>query len=303
MKINLAQDCPAAVVDALANASLPIVIGPEGQCRINNDVRDGLPKVVVISVPKSGTHFTGELLVELGFRFAGLHLSPESLPDTLEDRRRLVQERLSSPSQKRHCIPLKYSVPLSVVAELIGPGQYLQGHVPYSETAAEGLREMRIVYVERNPRDLAISSMRFIERLYGNGHRFEDFLRTDWIPMENGPEKIIGYLDSFGRGVPKLLSEISPWRLEPNSFTLQFDTIVTGEPSGLAAIRNLAAFLYISVDDAQAQSIRDACVGRPTTTWSGKLSDWREVWSDDVEAKFEEIGGAAFADPDSLRQP
>jgi hypothetical protein len=73
--------------DKLHRLSFPVYLARDGMPVLVNGGRAGLPKFLLISVPRSGTHLAAELLGALGLVSTELHLAAEGMHGTVQDRR------------------------------------------------------------------------------------------------------------------------------------------------------------------------------------------------------------------------
>lgn len=259
-----------------------------------NKTTPGRCKAIVISLPRSGTHFTSTLLEHLGLIYGGIHVSPKVENNVVQDRRCLKLNEQGRPYWQ------EYALDVADLFRLVGPGQFIQGHVPFNAANAAALADFKIVVVKRNLRDVAVSAMRFVASLSSRGMRFRGELDVRWCPLPDGPAKMLAYLASFGEGIAIQARKIGPWEALPNTLVVDFDVLNGADGQAAdAAVAALAAFVGTTLDAGQAGAIRAQSIGHNTPTWTGQLSDWRRLWNDDVEAAFQRIvlapGGAAPA--------
>lgn len=272
----------------LSEGAFPVVLEPSGAPVLALGGVGAHP-VMIVSVPRTGTHFAAELLSHLGLLNAGLHLSPGIEADRAQDRRFLVPT-LSGPDWLTH------SIRFGDVMRLLRNGQFVQGHVPYDgpKRSAE-LGPAKVVYLRRSIRNALVSSMRFVEKLSG-GQPIAGDPDTAWFGAPAGPEKLLAYLKTYGAGYPEMINAISPWRSLPQTFVLNFDLIVNGERMSDAVDHAVLLAEHVGAEVGRAQveqAIRNA-TGSDTASWTGRLSRYQEFWSDAVEAKFEQMGLAAL---------
>lgn len=246
-----------------------------------NKVKKNRCKAIVISTPRSGTHCTSKLLEQLGLIYGGIHASPKTETDVVQDRRCLKLDERGRPYWQ------EYRLAVADLARLLGPGQFIQGHVPFSAENQAALADCKIVVAQRNLRDVAVSSMRFVASLHAKGMRFRAGLNVDWCPLPDGADKMLAYLHAFGDGVRRHVAKIRPWERQANAFVLDFDVLNgADEAAALASVIALASFLGTPIDAGRARSVRTLSIGRNTPTWTGKLSRWQELWSEAVEQAF-----------------
>ncbi|SFM08892.1 sulfotransferase domain-containing protein [Rugamonas rubra] len=288
-------------VRRVSRSGLPLFQQDDDSPVIWPRVRPGRPPALVVSLPRSGTHLGSELLQGLGLVFGGLHLSPELEPDIVQDRRSYVMAADGRLEWQQ------FQLPLEDLFAMVGPGQVVQGHVPFSPAIAAALAGFRIVYMERSLRDVAVSSMRFVAGLRAAGLAYPDHYDMAWCDMADGPARMLAYLRGFGGGLRGMLRQIQPWRAQPNSFVLDFDLLTGAEPAAaVAQLRALADFLGAPVGAERAERILRAALGRLTHSWSGRLSRWQELWDREVEQAFAYFvldENAYFGMPDRLPTP
>ena len=259
--------------------------------------RPGRGKAIVLSLPRSGTHFCSALLERLGLIYAGVHLSPQLEEAVVQDRRSLRLDGLGRPYWQ------EYPLAPPDVFSLVGPGQFIQGHVPFSAASAAALADFKIVLARRNLRDVAVSAMRFVAGLYLRGRAFRPDLDVAWCALPDGPDKMLAYLASFGAGIAVHAHRMAPWEALPNTFVADFDVLNGPDPEpAIAAVMALAGFLGVPVSAARAHAVRLRARGQVTPTWSGKLSDWRAFWNDQVETAFQAIVAVPASTPPPASQ-
>lgn len=279
----------------LSELAFPVVLEPGGDPALVLGGH-GSSSVLIATVPKSGTHLAAELLSGLGLLDARIHLSPNADIDWAEDRRYLVPgEAHRGPVFPTDASSWKrYPIPFGTVMGLVRPGQFVQGHVPFVlPNQALELAGAKVVYVRRRLRDMVISAMRFVETL--NLPRGGD-LDTMWWGAPETPEKVIAYLDSYGRGFVPLTAALAPWRGRPETIELDFDLVVDPARTNEAVshLLELADHVGAETNESEIGEVMRKAVFSPTATWTGRLSRHEEWWTDAVEAKFIEIGLAAL---------
>ncbi len=194
---------------------------------------------------------------------------------------------------------MNYELSLADVIRLLKPGQFVQGHVPFSPDLVAHLDRVAVIYVDRDLRDVLVSSMRFVEQLVRSGVTYTDDMDITWCGTPDTPAKLISYLRGFGAGVADLIESISPWQALPEAFTLDFDRITkpTQIDEAIEHLGEIADFVGIERSEEQLREILKSRVGADTATWTGRLSNFREIWSDDVERVFDEIGFRRYVEP------
>ena len=107
--------------EKLHRLSFPVHLDKDGTPVLVRGGRSGVPKFLLISVPRSGTHLAAELLSACGLVSTGLHLSANAERDTVQDRRFFVPTPTGSNWKD-------YELSLAEIIRLMRPGQFVQGH-------------------------------------------------------------------------------------------------------------------------------------------------------------------------------
>jgi hypothetical protein len=276
-------DRHGSLYERLYEIAFPVFLGSDGQPVLVLGGNPRLPKVIIVSIPRSGTHLASRLVAAIGFVSSGLHLSPDGTPATLQDRRFL------RPAAEPSGVWKNYELSLTDVLLLLRPGQYTQGHIPFPSNVAPLLHGTKVVYASRELRNVAISAMRFIEDLHKHGTKFTEDLDVSWCGTADGPEKVLKYLYSFGQGWPTLIEAISPWRNLPETFVLDFDRIGGSRDhfdDSVGHLTELARFLGVELSEDRKMNILTGIIGKGSATWSGDLSDYERYWDQRVEETF-----------------
>jgi hypothetical protein len=120
------------------------------------------------------------------------------------------------------------------------------------------------VFVKRDPRNAVVSWLRF------NGK-----------PVTQG--MVIAALADFdGKPLVDAMQEFEGWLTDSGTLVVRFEDLIASD----GELRRIAEHLGVPYLD-------DAFPALPagTVTWSGKLSDYRAIWSTEVQRAWAEAGG------------
>lgn len=124
------------------------------------------------------------------------------------------------------------------------------------------------LFIARDPRDVAISAVRFI------GERVTD-------------DNVIAMLRRFrvgdGRTMTEAMQPYEPWLRE--ALVVRYEALVADDRE----LRRVAGHLGVEYRDEAFRNLPGL-----TATWNAVRSDWRRVWSRAIEAAWKEIGGPAL---------
>lgn len=233
--------------------------------------RDG-PRVLVTSIPKSGTH----LIVSALSRFPGVRVCPE-----------LILGNVSIDRQIRRITRL-------------GASQVLVGHIAYDERVASALTkaDVKLVLMLRDPRDIVVSRAKYITRPHA-GHRlhryFTEVLTTDegrvmacirGVPAEHsGDGRALGDIDTLFRS-------FLVWAKRHQTHLCRFEDLVGSQgggsdPAQLEALKRLVEFLGVGIAQPEVESIARATFSKDSLTFrKGKIGDWRQHFTAEHKAAF-----------------
>ncbi|HEV8002328.1 MAG TPA: sulfotransferase domain-containing protein [Planctomycetaceae bacterium] len=233
-------------------------------------------RVVVVSIPKSGTYLVAELLKALGYRWTGMHLAETAYTDYSGSQ---LQEARENPGR------FARSEPLSVSLTRIHAGEFAVGHLPFKPEVVEAVRPFKRLFVTRDLRSALISYMRFMQTTgrLGAPHlawysipdlrqRCQVFLRTSASYM----------LHRFYEGM-------IGWSNLDGTLHVRFEELTDDTSQGVGTIESAATFL--GVPNCDARAILRTSLSRETITKSDGLTRLEDYWSDEAEKRFIEIGG------------
>lgn len=237
------------------------------------------PKVLVTSVPKSGTN----LLVH------ALGLFPQLTYDgTLA---RLPKNKANKRISK------------------IRRGSILSSHQARSPELDEILnqKKIRVLFVIRDPRDVCVSLYYWIKKT--NYHHFRE--TYDGLSSDDERLKMIitGYEPNPSDGTKKGIVSIDyhfrrrlSWMDDERCLTVRFEDLIGASGGGdklqqLAVITKIANFLNIKLSDHDVDYIGDNIFSSRTATFrKGQIGSWREEFSEEHKVVFKDIAGQLLID-------
>lgn len=231
------------------------------------------PRVLCLSVPKSGTHLLERALC----------LHPRlyrRLVGTLYEgniKRRMKQEGLY-----RFLLRLR-------------PGQMLFSHLGYSDQRHRSVYAsgVRTIFLIRDPRDVAVSAALYLSRRERpNGSR-----PTTEELREKVAGAIRGDLSRSFAPLDHVLEAASGW-LDTEGLVVRFEDLVGPEGGGSleaqqAALRSLYRHLGLPVEDRWLALLRARIFSSASPTFhQGQIGGWRNVFDDRLKELFKETAGA-----------
>jgi len=232
----------------------------------------GKPRVLVVSIPKSGTYLIAAFLKELGLIDTGVHLTDDGFTDY---RNKSIPDMIAKYREFRKLYPLSQAL------DLICEGQFAVGHLKCAAQTVAATSGFTILFTQRELRSALVSMMRFMCRP-GRG---EDWL---WKEFRDPRLRLLGFLRERGSEVMAWFESIIRWSSQPGVLNVQFEELIEGN-------QDLARLVSKKVDteepESQAGKALMRVLGQPTMTWSGRISDTQAYWSEQAELLFQELGG------------
>jgi hypothetical protein len=247
-------------------------------------------RVIVVSIPKSGTYLLAEILKALGYRWTGMHLAETAYTDytgsALEDARQ-------DPGR------FTRSEPLNVSLGRIGDGEFAVGHLPFKADVVELTRPFKRLFVTRDLRLALVSYMRFLHSTGRLGAR-----QLPWHSITDPRQRCLSFLESSGPYMLKRFYEgMVGWSKLDGTLHVRFEDLTGEAARATRVIESIAA--YLEIENCDASRVLSASLASETITKSDGLTRLEDYWSDRAERCFVQIGGAelsarlgaAIADP------
>lgn len=254
--------------DRLGHYLLPLVsLDPPAPSQRN-------ARIILNTVPKSGTYLMEAALQRLGYRNLGLHVFSEG-----------VHDNRGVPPSEIHFDPDSRFIPCParVMAELMAPGEFVVGHID-SPSELNAIREagVSVIGTIRDLRAVAVSNFRFRRAKVKSGLAADILLQG----LDTRTAFLL-YLAQAGEiDLPSLMHMTRVIHGDACCL-LRFEELVAGRLSeraraGLDAIEPGLA--------AELEAVLPHTVGKPTSTFSGALSSVEDFAWPEVEAFYEAIG-------------
>ena len=229
------------------------------------------PRIVCVTVPKSGTHML--------------------------ERALCLHPRLYRPVLPTiHSENLDRYGGLDGLLEGLGAGQGLVTHLHHAPGRAEALRSsgVRTIFMTRDPRDVVVSRVPYLLRETKHVHHRVMAARTD--PRERLRLAIEGDAASGMPSVAEVLDRFAGW-LEGDALRIRFEDLVGAAGGGSdavqrSAIEGLYAHLGMDPGEAELERIRRRLFSASSPTFhKGRIGRWRELFDPDLAERFRRVTG------------
>ena len=251
-------------------------------CPSKNEVADiasgemktsqNLPRLFIVTLPKSGTYFWGRILQECGYEDIEIHADGTCFSDY---RGHTIKEKLDMFTD------YTVKMPFSLQTQLIESGQYLLGHLPFY--CVEFIKDEKFIVTVRDLRTVFISLLRFAQRRLPYAH-------TAWYSLGCTEEALYTFICSpEGQELIVAATELCRWVQNYPEHVLRFEDLSQPETDGYAKIVNYLG-QQTGLDSTTVTAAIERARGTETKTWSGKLSVLEDFWSERIEEQFRLLG-------------
>lgn len=239
------------------------------------------PRIIINSVPKSGTH-----LVERALQLMGVSARPPLFLSSA-DTSWFAAEGGEATVPIGVGMPVMASVAkLRARLETLPEGQVVTGHVPYSPDMASLLEELgyRMLLALRDPRDIAVSLAHHIATQ--PGHRLHQRFQA-MTPDERLMATICGMEGLLS--LDRRMAAVLPWRGERFALAVEFEELVGSRGGGddakqMRCLQMICAHLGMAEVDLKATA-RDL-FGQSATFRRGMIGQWRTAFTAAHHAAF-----------------
>lgn len=287
-------------------------------------------RIVANSIPKSGTHLLDRLLLVLGFDqidFGGIRPHPvgsERFPATKKRARAILglrspenvmgigshlvyggrfagaQGLLRTRGKEKVAVGVDFPRHLNRrwLKRRLGKvpdGGFVTAHCIYTPELASlfGEEGMKTVCILRDPRDVAVSQMRYIEE------RKQHFAHKAFTALPSDRERLLVSIRGGELGGRRLLSlderyrRFSGWSEDPQTVVIRFEELVGAKGGGSAetqgeTVERVASHLGLRTDEQRVREVQEVLFGEGKTFRKGQIGGWREEFSAEHERAIKE---------------
>jgi hypothetical protein len=258
------------------------------------------PKLMVNSIPKSGTHLMGKLADMLGFRDLNVHQIENAYWDHNRRGNYHSWDALEGYTEYANPRLVRQSPKLTLRRML--RGQYLRAHINRVPATVAAIRkaDVKQVFMYRDPRDVVVSHVQLVTNRPDRSppkKRHEYFARV----LENDEQRIQAVI----KGVPGILLSMNEslfngkveWLSDPETCCVRFEDLIGPQGGGSHesqrnAIQRILNYLQIPETDELYERILDDLFGGQTHTFNkGQIGTWRQVFTEEHIQSFKEVAG------------
>lgn len=224
------------------------------------------PKVVLNSLPKSGTHLLESMFFQLPLmRHSG--------------KRTLRSETQSLIDPK-----------LKVISKL-KKGQFLLAHMQFDSSIVQtaNTNDVKIIHLIRDPRDVLLSHLNYIQNMdtTQKSHRFISQYDTK---LDKLKAMIVGKQDVL-EPFPLVLKKFQPWMNQQHVLCVKFEHLIGPNGGGTQedqtqAVKKILDFISIEINNEELEQICGKIFSSKSSTFNkGKIGNWKRALTPE-EAKW-----------------
>lgn len=239
-------------------------------------------RVALITIPKSGTYFLGEILKGIGFLDAGIHGAIWGFNDHRSGSKSQILNEITERNVR---------VPIEEYIDLIRPGEFFLNHLPDELRTRVATASFKRIFLVRNLRDCFVSYMRYVAKLGLLSSRSDG-----WSDLSSRVTQMERFAEIDGQRFFELARPLEGWAVEPGTLQIRYEDIMgdNGKERRDAAVDAIIAHVGVPPADTMRPDL-DRIREHDTLTATGARSKASEWWSPRVEAKFVELGGEALS--------
>jgi hypothetical protein len=176
----------------------------------------------------------------------------------------------------------------------IPPGCHALSHLPPDGDIVHTVSdfEVKVFFLFRDLRDCAISYMRFLADT-GRDRSWE----SEWFQAPDGPERALRFLEVYS-WLFSTAARIVEWHKHYFALPVRYETLVGdhGPQAQTDLVARICRHLQVERSPQELENTIRTPVATATLTSSGQRTRRARYWSDLVQKRFEEFGGAKLND-------
>ena len=228
------------------------------------------PKVVLNSLPKSGTHLLESLFFELPLmRHCGSKTLRIETQNPIKPKLRLISN--------------------------LKKGQFLLSHMQFHNSIMKTASEnnIKIIHLIRDPRAVLISHLNYIENMdiTQNSHKFINQYNNRFDKLKAMMEGEKGVLEPF----PEVLNKFQSWMNQPEVLCVKFEHLIGPNGGGdkqsqIESVRKICDFMSIEMEEDELENISKNIYSVKSSTFNkGKIGNWKSVLGKDEKQWLNDV--------------
>lgn len=253
-------------------------------------------KLIVNSLPKSGTHLLSKLLLGMGYQFSGANFSSSTLYGRNEWSKFLLRGVIAGQSGVDVGLDIAAIARRSWVINSLtkmGEKQFCGGHLPYSDGMHSLLQQAAVkpLHILRDPRDVLLSWAHYVQKTnwhYGCrglvGLNLEQCIKKILYGYQSGNFSIESY--------PQILQRSMGWVKRQDVLVVRFEDLVGSSGGGdngaqIDVIEKITAFAGCA--EVDGPKLAETLFGGTKVFRKGQIGGWRAELSSDLAGEMNHV--------------
>lgn len=266
----------------------------------SRETDESKPRVVLNSVPKSGTYLLGKLATMLGLYDLNVHILDGAYWDY--NRKGDLHKWKAVAGYTEFANPRLVQQPTHQALRRILPGQFAVAHIGRTSSTVDAIREtgLKQVFIYRDPRDVILSYVRFVTNRPDRNPNMiphEYFTQVLTSDDERIAVAIAGQSDVQPNMLEYLFKEKPEWLDDSETCCVRFEDLVGDRGGGSderqrKTVRRILSYLEIEESEALYEQIANELHGGQTHTFNkGQIGEWRKAFSESNIELFKATAG------------
>lgn len=216
------------------------------------------PKVVLNSLPKSGTHLLESLFFQLPYM---RHCGKKTLKIQTQD-------------------PIE---PKIKVLNKLKNGHFLLAHMQYHDMVLDRLlyNDLKLIQLVRDPRDVLLSHLNYIENM-DKTQKSHEYIKR-FTTREDKIKAMIEGKPHVLEPYPEVLDKFGDWLSKDQVLCIKFEDLIGPKGGGsqnrqLEAVESICDFISINVNKDKLSTISEKVYSPKSSTFNkGKIGNWKHT--------------------------
>lgn len=242
---------------------------------------DSRHKVLVSSIPKSGTHLVRKCLELM------LREKETAFSDSWKNTVRLI----GSKNEKVVYAGKKYTT------------SFMVSHVPYSDYVSNIINEnkYRGIFIYRDPRDVVVSLAFWMEVEPQEWGVFPEMKFNERVTGIITKEFQPHLFDTKVENICEYYGQFIPWLKDESFYSVKFEDLIGANGGGSLDVQkkivlDIARHIEFECSDNTINYIVDNLFGNTKTFRAGKIGGWKKHFTSEHKKQFKEVAGQLLID-------
>jgi hypothetical protein len=234
-----------------------------------------MSKIIICTIPKSGTYLMDEILSQAGSSKTNIHLKENGY----------TNYKVASIDEARKS-PGRFNVSANLKKVLVGmsEGSHAVSHLSPSYKSLIENSGCRVGFLYRNLRDVIVSYSRWSQKTGRWGTS-----KYPWSKF-NDHRLVLGFINDLGGDIETITGNFGWWDKDVPMINYESINGDYGEEIQFEKVLSFLRCLGLNVSEDDIKKILNKSLNKETITYSGSRTSWKDFWSMEVEHIFKDRG-------------